>query len=68
MKKLQLYVWTDFEEDFTAGLAFAIARSEEEAKQMVRDDAGWPDKERRWGTLHVLPINKPVTFHVFGGG
>lgn len=32
---LKLYVWTEFQRDYTLGLAFAIAHDSEEARRLV---------------------------------
>lgn len=66
-RKLKLYVWTGFCPDYTDGLAFAIAESEEKARKLVE-----PDADRRafitWGTLEVFGLNEPRAFAVWGGG
>ena len=66
--KYQLYVWNEFNPDYTDGLAFAIARSEEEAKGMIAEEMGFTLRERAWGSLSIHPLNKPVAFAVSGGG
>lgn len=35
MTKLKLYVWAEFEPNYTDGLAFAIAETEDEARSLV---------------------------------
>lgn len=67
-RKYQLYVWNEFNPDYTDGLAFAIARSEEEAKGMIAEEMGFTPRERAWGALSIHPLNKPVAFAVSGGG
>lgn len=68
---LQLYVWQGFGTDYTDGLAFAIAASEEEAKKLVieyldlRDDLIDDDE---WGDLTVHNLSTPIAGAVFGGG
>jgi hypothetical protein len=55
-RKLKLYIWMSFDW-LDEGLAFAIAETEEEAKELIL-------KERkghivtRWGTLEVAQISK----------
>jgi hypothetical protein len=65
-KQLNLYVWEAFCPDYTEGLAFSIAETVEQAREMVI-------KERRcdphdWGILHVFDLKTPVAFAVSGGG
>lgn len=65
-KKLKLFVWTDFSPDWTSGLAFAIAKDEEEAKKLVRGEHGIVS-DREWGSLEVHELNSPIAFAVTGG-
>ena len=63
--ELKLFIWTEFCPDWTDGLAFAIAKSEKEAKKLV-------EKERRcnvyeWGNLNIYPLNKKIAKSVSGG-
>ena len=67
-KTLQLYVWTEFCPDYYYGLAFAIAESEEEAKQMVVDEMGWGLEGISWGTLSVHNVNEKTAGAISGGG
>ncbi len=63
--KLKLYVWKDFCPDYTRGLAFAIAESEDDAMRQISEKAGrWPYD---WGAVEVFPINKPACAYVYGG-
>ena len=66
-KKMYLYVWEEFEPDYTNGLAFAIAKSEKEAKKIILDKGAWhPD----WGKLRKYKLNRKTQlgFYVNGGG
>lgn len=65
---LQLYVWTNFSCDHTAGLAFALAYSEAHARALVHDDYGIKLPLNEWGSLQVLPLDAPIAFQVSGGG
>ena len=71
---LKLYVWEDFCSDWTPGLAFAIANSEEEAKQMVAESLGGTlyDYYDTWWDLRAGPdiydLDSPMGFAVKGGG
>lgn len=64
--KLQLFVWVGFSPDFTDGLAFAIAKSEKEAKQAIIDSYGC--KPSQWGYLKIHPLTQSVAYAVSGGG
>ncbi len=53
MEKLKLYIWQDVLCDYTPGIAFAMASSEDEARQQIRErllkdglrvDADGPDE------------------------
>ncbi len=63
--RLKLYIWTGFEPDWYDGLAFAIARSEKDARELVEDFYG--DVEE-WGKLEVRPLTRRVARSVSGGG
>ena len=73
---LKLYVWQGFGNDYTEGLAFAIASSEEEAKQLVLNYIGLEDNpdtdykfdDADWGELTVHNLSTPIAGAVFGGG
>lgn len=64
--KLKLYIWTEFEPDYTDGLAFAIAETEEEARELVRKEEEGV-KVYDWGKLEVKDISKCAR-SVSGGG
>jgi adenosine/AMP kinase len=63
---MNLYVWADFEPDYTPGLAFALAETEAEARRLVQAkcDEGLV---RNWGEVQVHPVAK-IAFVVYGGG
>lgn len=61
----KLYIWTGFCTDWSDGLAFAIAGSEEEAKEMVEKE--YCCTPHKWGTLEVRGFSKCVRC-VAGGG
>lgn len=67
-KKLKLYVWEDFYSDYTSGLAFAIAKNEEEARKIIESQFGYELSASNWGKLSVLPLYKKCGFCVTGGG
>lgn len=64
--QLRLFIWTEFSRDYTAGLAFAIAKDETEARQLIEKQRGYPVYD--WGTLEVRRIDRRVARSVSGGG
>jgi len=81
--ELLLYVWEEFSPDHKDGLAFAVAETEEQAKEMVRvnlygpryleEDPSlgcfWREAAERleWGPMQVFRIDQSVAFAVIGG-
>lgn len=65
-KPLKLYIWTDFNPDYTSGLAFAIATNETEARRLVVENRGYNPSD--WGSLEVRPVKRRVARSVSGGG
>jgi len=65
--ELQLYVWEEFEPDYTSGLAFTLARSLKDAKRQVMEERNSCDVYG-WGTLTVHGLTDPITYRVSGGG
>lgn len=63
---MKLFVWEGFCPDYTDGLAFAIAKSEDDAKKMIEKELGYPVSV--WGSLAIHPLNKPFCASVHGGG
>ena len=63
---LKLFVWTDFSPDYIGGLAFAIAETESEAKELILKERGYEVYDWDWGTLEVKPISK-CAYSVPGG-
>ena len=71
MPKLSLYVWPEFYPVHDTGLAFAVAYSEEHAKDLIITAQGYtsvdtPDIE--WGPLEIHETTKPIGRAVAGGG
>jgi len=65
MKRLQLYVWTEFNRDYSKGLAFAIAENLETARAIVENALGYEVAD--WGMLTVHPLTEKVAYAVSGG-
>lgn len=65
--RLKLYIWRDFCKGYTDGLAFAIAETEKEARQLVMDETGYNGyRYISWGEVEVNPISKCAEY-VYGG-
>lgn len=79
MSELKLYVWEGFYPNYAGGLAFAIAETEEEAREMIiknmdiaeEESPEWAEElgftKRDWGKLTVTPVTEKVTYGIFGG-
>jgi len=63
--KLKLYIWTDFNPDWSGGLAIAIAHSEADARLLIEKERGWEVYD--WGKLEVRPLTLRVARSVTGG-
>ena len=63
--KLKLFVWTDFSPDYTGGLAFAIAKDETEARQLIEKEKGFPVSD--WGELSIHRCDRKFARCVSGG-
>lgn len=62
--ELKLYVWTEFCPDYTNGLAFAIASSQKEAMDKIKDNHSYI---HRWGNLTIHELNEEISYSVMGG-
>ena len=63
--KLKLFIWTEFCQDWTSGLAFAIAENETEARRLVIKEYG--REPYSWGELEVRRLDWRVARSVPGG-
>jgi hypothetical protein len=63
-RKLKLFIWTDFCTDYTEGLAFAIARDETEARELILKEYG---EIYQWGNLEVKSVSARIARAVCGG-
>ena len=64
--KLRLFVWADFNPDYTSGLAFAIAKDETDARKQIEKERGCTVST--WGDLTIYPLTKRIARSVSGGG
>jgi len=75
--KLKLFVFEGLQQDNPDGLAFAIAETLEEAKEMIKENEGFYVTEKviltkiediYWGKLHIHELNEKVAYSMYGGG
>jgi hypothetical protein len=66
MTKLKLFVWTGFAMDYTDGLAFAIAKTEKQARKVVIEYMGYDPSD--WGDLKIRDLESECGYGVAGGG
>ena len=62
---MNLFVWKNFSPDYSGGLAFAIAKDQQEAMRLIEEERGYEVLE--WGELEVLPLGQKVARSVDGG-
>ena len=55
-RTMSLYVWSEFNPIFCDGIAFALATSEEDAKEQIREVYGRADLP--WGSVEIIPITQ----------
>ena len=64
--KLYLFVWTAFSPDYRAGLAFAIAHNEYEARKLViKSNHG--STPLKWGSCTRSDLTNTIAYSVAGG-
>lgn len=67
---MKLFIWSEFCPDWRGGLAFAIAKDEEDAKKQIVKIMG-PEttiKEGDWGPLEIKPLTRRIARAVEGAG
>jgi len=66
--ELKLFVWEDVLQDWTYGIAFAMAYTEEEARRLVREklghDINGPDEFDKTPNVYY----EPTAGYCYGGG
>jgi len=65
-ENLKMFVWEGFNPDYSGGLAFAIARTEEEARKKILEARHGIDVSC-WGSLRIHQLNKECAYYVNGG-
>lgn len=63
-KQLTLYVWPRFAPDYKDGIAFALAETLDEAKQMVKSENDWSTD---WGEVSEYSVHQKIVFTRTGG-
>ena len=66
MAKRKLYVWEGFCPDYTDGLAFAIAKDEVEAREIIIKEMDY--EPSTWGILSIHSVKESFGKAVSGGG
>ena len=66
MTKLKLFVWNGFDPDYSDGLAFAIAKTENQARKAVIEYMGGTPYD--WGDLEIRDLESACAYGVTGGG
>jgi hypothetical protein len=64
---LRLYVWYEFDPDWSFGMAFAIAESEAAARNLIEAKLHYGDYVKDWGKVTVYPLTRRVAGLVGGG-
>jgi hypothetical protein len=68
--KWQVFLFEDFCSDFYDGMAFAIARDENEAKELIIEQFSKHHSKEpyEWGKMSVWPVDTKMAAFVCGGG
>ena len=66
---MKLYLWKEFQFQYTSGLAFAIAESEDEAIKLVKAEFIKTEYSEpwNWGPLTVHDVDSPIAACCNGG-
>ena len=65
VRVMRLFVWSEFDPDYHDGLAFAIAETVEQAKELVVEQYGSDPDD--WGSVQEFDCSSAVAFSVVGG-
>lgn len=68
IKPLKLFVWVDVLSDYTSGIAFALAKDEKQARELLLDQQ--PILEEDYNFTHCEPKvwDTPKGYTLHGGG
>ncbi len=67
-KKLRLYVWEDVFSDHTPGIAFALATSAKEARNLIAEDSCNPEDAKKELRGRPRVFSSAIGFAQGGGG
>lgn len=67
-KKLKLFVWNDVLSDWTPGIAFALAESEQEAREMLLKDKGCLASDASFNGVKPKVYEDKMCETLWGGG
>lgn len=69
MDKLKLFVWHNVLIDYTDGIMFALAHTEEEAREVIlKEGGGLESVEKDLAEVTPTVYETPVGFYLYGGG
>lgn len=70
MANLKLFVWKNVRQDYTPGIAFALAENVQQAKEMIKKNSeDWEWRSYSWELEKEPEIyEKPYAFWMSGGG
>ena len=66
-KTLKLFVWDVYAQDYTSGLAVAIAHDSDEARVLIEEKQGYRAVELANEPM-IYELHEPIAFAVCGGG
>ena len=67
MSNLKLFVWTDVLSDFTEGIAFALANTEEEARTLIIDQKPGIEDDYNFRQNPKIHQFNPIAYALSGG-
>ena len=66
MKNLKIFVWPNYAPDYTIGLAFAVAVSSDDARELIAEQAGYLS-ESLAHRPEVYDLSAQIAFQCSGG-
>ena len=70
MKKLKLFIWHEIRCDYTCGIAFALAHTVEEAREVIKNnskDWEWESYKEELDNQYEV-YDEPYGYWISGGG
>ena len=71
---MKLFVWEDVLSDYTSGIAFALARTESEARALINEKVGYRREDGTIDDSETRHWDKPkiyttkIAYALYGGG